>query len=112
MRPISEEMFQKAVKAGYTPTEARQGWTIFKRDKIIYKGKEYLIPEEGNGYIQEIEKIDAMNVFDSDEEAAALAEKNNYYKIIHVDGLKPVYPDTPANREIIDAFLKEITPIT
>lgn len=62
------------------------------------------------GYIkgEHIERIDVMDVWDSDESAADHAERHEGIKIIRdIAGLDKIYLDTPDNRDRIMKQLKE-----
>jgi hypothetical protein len=76
----------------------KKGYAIFTAD-----GSEFYIPDA-----EHIEKIDELNMFESDEEASAQAEKDGVQLIRGMDGVPDgVYVDTIENREIIsDALLK------
>ena len=90
MKKITDEMVKEAVKDGFLEEDARRGYSIFTSDY-------------GNGATH-IERIDIMEVFESDAEAAEQAEKDGI-KIIHDIELPEehiaAYIDTPENRELL-----------
>lgn len=90
MRKITEEMIKEAIKEGWAEEDARKGYSIFTSDY-------------GNGATH-IEKIDAMDAFESDDEAAEQAERDGI-KIIHDIELpeehRAAYIDTPENRKLL-----------
>lgn len=96
MREITEGMIKEAMEAGWSEEDARHGYAIFSSDF-------------GNGATH-IERIDEMDVFDSDDEAAMQAEKDGI-KIIRdlkfQSGHVANYIDTPENRELLKEFVEE-----
>lgn len=90
MRAITDNMIKEAIEAGWSEEDAHRGYSIFESDF-------------GNGATH-IERIDEMDVFESDDEAAKQAEK---------DGIKIIrdmkfseehyanYIDTLKNRELL-----------
>lgn len=90
MKTITEEMIMVAIDDGWSRNDAEHGYAIFTSDY-------------GNG-AEHIQKIDSMDVFDDDEEAAEQAEKDGI-KIIHDmefdDENSAAYIDTPENRKLL-----------
>ena len=90
MKKITEEMIMDAMDNGWTREDAERGYAIFTSDY-------------GNG-AEHIQKLDDMDVFEDDEEAAKQAEKDGI-KLIHdmkFDGENTAdYIDTPENRELL-----------
>lgn len=90
MREITEEMILDAIEDGWLREDAEKGYAIFTSDY-------------GNG-AEHIQKIDFMNVFEDDAEAAEQAERDGI-KIIHDmefdDENSAAYIDTPKNRELL-----------
>lgn len=90
MRKITEEMILDAIEDGWLRVDAEKGYAIFTSDY-------------GNG-AEHIQKIDFMNVFEDDAEAAEQAERDGI-KIIHDmefdDENSAAYIDTPKNRELL-----------
>lgn len=90
MRKITPNMVKDAIDAGWSEEDAHRGYAIF-------------VNEFGNG-AEHIERIDEMDVFDSDEEAAEQAEKDGI-KIIRDMKFEgedlQYYIDTPENRELL-----------
>lgn len=90
MKVITEEMVQEAMVYGIREHDARRGYYIS-------------CSSFGNGATH-IERIDFMNVFDSDQEAAEQAERDGI-KLIHDLHLPEehhaAYLDTPDNRLLL-----------
>ena len=90
MREITEEMILDAIEDGWAREDEEKGYAIFTSDY-------------GNG-AEHIQKIDFMNVFEDDAEAAEQAERDGI-KIIHDmkfdDENSAAYIDTPENRELL-----------
>lgn len=90
MKKITEEMIMDAMDNGWTREDAERGYAIFTSDY-------------GNGATH-IQKLDDMDVFEDDEEAAKQAEKDGI-KLIHDmkfdDENTAAYIDTPENRELL-----------
>lgn len=90
MKKITEEMIMDAMDNGWTREDAEHGYAIFSYDY-------------GNGATH-IQKLDCMDVFENDEEAAEQAEKDGI-KLIHDmkfdDENTAAYIDTPENRELL-----------
>ena len=90
MKKITEEMIAIAVEDGWSEDNAKRGYAIFTGDL-------------GNG-AEHIEKIDSIDAFESDEEAAKQAEKDGI-KIIHDikfdESNIGYYLDTPKNRQLL-----------
>lgn len=90
MRKITDKMVQQAIKAGWSKEDAKRGYAV-------------CVSDYGNG-AHHIEKIDMMDVFSSDSEAADQAEKDGI-KIIHDLNLPEEhaasYIDTPENRKLL-----------
>ena len=90
MREITEEMILDAIEDGWAREDAEKGYAILTSDY-------------GNG-AEHIQKIDFMNVFEDDAEAAEQAERDGI-KIIHDmksdDENSAAYIDTPENRELL-----------
>lgn len=90
MREITEEMILDAIEDGWAREDAEKGYAIFTSDY-------------GN-CAEHIQKIDFMNVFEDDAEAAEQAERDGI-KIIHDmefdDENSAAYIDTPENRELL-----------
>ena len=97
MKKITEKMVKRAVKDGFLEEDARRGYSIFTSDY-------------GNGATH-IERIDIMNVFESDAEAAEQAEKDGI-KIIHDIELpeehQAAYIDTPENRKLLKDLVEQL----
>lgn len=96
MKEITEEMVKQAVEDGWSEEDARHGYAIFTSNF-------------GNG-AEHIERIDMMEVFESDAEAAEQAEKDGI-ALIHDMKFKDedfaYYIDTPENREILKGLVIE-----
>ena len=96
MREITKDMIKDALEGGWCEADAHRGYSIFTSDF-------------GNGALH-IERIDEMDVFDSDDEAAMQAEKDGI-KIIRdlkfQSGHVANYIDTPENRELLKEFVEE-----
>lgn len=97
IRPTKEQT-EAAVRAGWMPEEAARGYTTVDYD--------------GTGLL-EIQAIDEMRVFDSDE-AACLQAARDGVKIIPVNELPAGFErryfgwiDTKENRAAIAAYVKE-----
>ena len=90
MKKITEELITEAMENGFTREDAEKGYAIFTSDY-------------GNG-AEHIQKIDSMDVFEDDNEAAEQAERDGI-KIIHDmefdDENSAAYIDTPENRELL-----------
>lgn len=90
MNKITSDIIKEAIKEGFTEEDANRGYGVFTSDY-------------GNGATH-IERIDIMEVFESDAEAAEQAEKDGI-KIIHDIELpeehQAAYIDTPENRELL-----------
>lgn len=90
MKKITKEMIAIAVEDGWSEDNAKRGYAIFTGDL-------------GNG-AEHIEKIDSIDAFESDEEAAKQAEKDGI-KIIHDikfdESNIGYYLDTPKNRQLL-----------
>lgn len=90
MKKITEEMIAIAIEDGWSEDNAKRGYAIFTGTL-------------GNG-AEHIEKIDSMDAFESDEEAAKQAEKDGI-KIIHDIKFDEsdigYYLDTPKNRQLL-----------
>lgn len=90
MKKITEEMIMDAMDNGWTREDAERGYAIFTSDY-------------GNGATH-IQKLDDMDVFEDDEEAAKQAEKDGI-KLIHDmkfdDENTAAYIDIPENRELL-----------
>ena len=82
MREITEEMILDAIEDGWAREDAEKGYAIFTSDY-------------GNG-AEHIQKIDFMNVFEDDAEAAEQAERDGI-KIIHDMFLKILHSITYFN---------------
>ena len=66
-------------------------------------GSEFYIPEA-----EHIERVDALGLVDSDEEAARLAENEDIHLIYDMPHVAPgVYVDTPENRAVIQKGLQK-----
>lgn len=93
MKEITEEKIREALAYGISEKDARRGYYI-------------ACSTYGNGATH-IERIDYMNVFFSDKEAAAQAERDGI-KLIH-DMQFPAehdaaYLDTPCNRLLLQSL--------
>ena len=90
MKQITEEMVAEAMRHGWTEKDAKRGYAVF-------------VSDYGNG-AEHIEKIDEMDVFADDAEAAEQAEKDGI-KIIRdmkfIGEDYGLYLDTPENRELL-----------
>lgn len=90
MKKITEEMIAIAMEDGWSEDNAKRGYAIFTGTL-------------GNG-AEHIEKIDSIDAFESDEEAAKQAEKDGI-KIIHDitfdESNIGYYIDTPKNRQLL-----------
>lgn len=90
MKTITKGMVNEAIKNGFSREDAEKGYAIFTSDY-------------GNG-AEHIQKIDFMDVFEDDAEAAEQAERDGI-KIIHDmefdDENSAAYIDTPENRELL-----------
>lgn len=95
MKNITEDNILNAIENGWNEEDARRGYAICMSDY-------------GNG-AEHIEKIDIMDVFEDDEEAAEQAEKDGI-KIIHDIELpeehQAAYIDTPENRELLKSLIE------
>lgn len=95
MKNITEDNILNAIDNGWNEEDARRGYAIF-------------VSDYGNG-AEHIEKIDIMDVFEDDEEAAEQAEKDGI-KIIHDIELpeehQAAYIDTPENRELLKSLIE------
>lgn len=93
MVKITQSMIDRALDEGYSLVEAQRGYVVATSDY-------------GNGATH-IEKIDCMDAFGDDEEAARQAEKDGY-KIIKDISLpqdeQAAYLDTPQNRELLKSL--------
>lgn len=93
MKKITEEMIMVAIDNGWSRNDAENGYAIFTSDY-------------GNG-AEHIQKIDSMDVFEDDDEAAAQAEKDGI-KIIHdmkfSEENMAAYIDTPENRKLLESI--------
>ena len=91
MRDVTDEMVEEAVADGWSEEDAKRGYGVFSSNF-------------GNGATH-VEKLDCMNIFDSDDDAAKQAEKDGM-KIIRDLELperdKAHYLDTPENRALLD----------
>lgn len=98
-REVPNEVKEEALLDGWDASEVEKGYAIFDGS--------------GLGGASHIEKIDMLDAFESDEEAAEYAEKHDGVKIIH--DLPDCIPeeervnciDTEENREIIRQFIKD-----
>ena len=95
MKRITEELIQEAIKYGVKRTDAERGYYIC------------CCSDYGNGATH-IQKIDEMDIFLSDWQAALQAEKDGI-KIIR-DLLLPIehdapYIDNPTNRLLLQPFV-------
>jgi hypothetical protein len=90
MKKITEEMIAIAMEDGWSEDNAKRGYAIFTGTL-------------GNG-AEHIEKIDSIDVFESDKEAAEQAERDGI-KIIHDitfdESNIGYYIDTPKNRQLL-----------
>ena len=90
-------MIKEAIKEGFTEEDANRGYGVFTSDY-------------GNGATH-IERIDIMEVFESDAEAAEQAEKDGI-KIIHDIELpeehQAAYIDTPENRKLLTDLVEQL----
>lgn len=97
MNKITSDMIKEAIKEGFTEEDANRGYGVFTSDY-------------GNGATH-IERIDIMEVFESDAEAAEQAEKDGI-KIIHDIELPEehiaAYIDTPENRELLKDLVEQL----
>lgn len=95
MKNITEDNILNAIENGWNEEDARRGYVI-------------CVSDYGNG-AEHIEKIDIMDIFEDDEEAAEQAEKDGI-KIIHDIELpeehQAAYIDTPENRELLKSLIK------
>lgn len=95
MKNITEDNILNAIENGWNEEDARRGYAI-------------CVSDYGNG-AEHIEKIDIMDVFEDDEEAAEQAEKDGI-KIIHDIELpeehRAAYIDTPENRELLKSLIE------
>lgn len=93
MKNITEKMIKEAIEDGFLEEDARRGYGVFTSDY-------------GNGATH-IERLDTMEAFESDREAAEQAEKDGF-KIIHDINLpeehQASYIDTPENRELLSSL--------
>ena len=90
MKKITEEMIMDAMDNGWTREDAERGYAIFTSDY-------------GNGATH-IQKLDDMDVFEDDEEAAKQAEKDGIKLIQDMkfdEENTAAYIDTPENRELL-----------
>lgn len=85
-RKITEEMVAEAMENGWSEEDARRGYGIF-------------VSNDGIG-AEHIEKIDEMDVFDSDIDAALQAQ-NDGIKILWDVQLGLCWLDTPEIRELL-----------
>lgn len=91
---ISEEMVQEAMDLGWSEEDAKRGYGVFSS------------PDVGNGATH-IERIDEMDVFESDDDAAIQAEKDGFKIIRDINFPMHAYAnylDTPENRELLKEF--------
>lgn len=97
MNKITSDMIKEAIKEGFTEEDANRGYGVFTSDY-------------GNGATH-IERIDIMEVFESDAEAAEQAEKDEI-KIIHDIKLpeehQAAYIDTPENRKLLKDLVDQL----
>ncbi len=97
MNKITSDMIKEAIKEGFTEEDANRGYGVFTSDY-------------GNGATH-IERIDIMEVFESDAEAAEQAEKDGI-KIIHDIELpeehQAAYIDTPENRKLLKDLVDQL----
>lgn len=101
MKEITEELWQRGLSAGYMPEDLERGYTI-ESDKEKAKGATF------------IKRIEVLEIFNSDEEAANYAEQQDGIKIIRDlcfakgDPDYAYYIDTADNREkILDCMEKD-----
>lgn len=85
-RKITEEMVAEAMENGWSEEDARRGYSIF-------------VSNDGIG-AEHIEKIDEMDVFNSDIDAALQAQ-NDGIKILWDVQLGLCWLDTPENRKLL-----------
>ena len=92
MRAITQKMIDEAIADGWSVENAKGGYGIFTSKEI------------GNGATH-IEKIDFMNVFDSDIEAAIQAERDGIKLIHDMEFDRPekhyCFLDTKENRKLL-----------
>lgn len=97
MTKITPDMIREAIKDGFSEEDANRGYGVFTSDY-------------GNGATH-IERIDIMEVFESDAEAAEQAEKDGI-KIIHDIELpeehQAAYIDTPENRKLLKDLVDQL----
>lgn len=92
MREITQRMIDDAIADGWSLEDATRGYGIFSSPLI------------GNGALH-IERIDDMNVFDSDMEAAIQAERDGIKLIHDMEFDRPekhyCFLDTKENRKLL-----------
>lgn len=99
-REVSESEIQKAMECGWGREEVLKGYIVSSADFM-------------NG-AKHIERLDCIDIFDNDEEAARYAEENDGVKIIHDlpddigEGDKAAYLDTEENRRVISNHLWKV----
>lgn len=105
MYPITPELINEAITGGWDALEARNGWFVATDNVLRFKnGTEVYLTDS----ITHIEKIDMMDVFESDEEAAREAERNCKIAIIReYPELPSIYIESPSNRKIIGKAIKK-----
>ena len=105
MYKITPELINEAIYEGWDALEARNGWFVATDNVLRFKhGVEIYLSED----ITHIEKIDVMEVFESDEEAAKEAERNCKLAIIRdIPELPQIYVDNIVNRRIINKAMKQ-----
>jgi hypothetical protein len=97
-REVTREMAKEAMKKGWTYEEATKGYAVASSEDIM-------------GGALHIQRIDELNAFDSDDEAAEYAEKSNGVKVIHdlpdyiSENDRANFIDTPDNREKIEKYI-------
>lgn len=92
MKEITQKMIDEAITDGWSVENATRGYGIFTS------------PHIGNGATH-IERLDTMNVFDSDMEAAIQAQRDGIKLIQDLEFGSPekhyCFLDTPKNRKLL-----------
>lgn len=101
MNEVTEELWQRGLRAGYMPEDLEKGYTI-EKDEEKASGATF------------IKRIEVLEKFNSDEEAAKYAEEHDGVKVIRDitfkkgDPYHAYYIDTKDNREkVINAIEEE-----
>lgn len=100
-KQLDRAKFKEALEAGWTNEQLKAGYEIFESDFM--------------GGAKHIEKIDVIDLFDSDSDAAEYAEEHDKVKIIKdlPDFINEdsddfgYFVDTPENIKVIKNYLKE-----